>query len=227
MATNQQIGVVSKQTSAKTSERLRQAGLAAIVGGVLYTLPWGLEDTSPALSDGGSLYWLIGVTGILAAGFIGVGLWGVHTRYGTQYGRVGRVLVYLLGFTITAMIGGNVLNLVAPTLADPNQAADATLGGTIWGLAMFGTLVLSIGYGVVLRRAGVSRVGAGLLIAALPLFFIGLVVLSILAGVIGINLGWLALGGPFGAAWVMLGYRLWSDKTEATARSAALSERDV
>lgn len=65
----------------------RQSGFAAIIGGILYVVSWGLEDTTPALSDGGSLYWLIGV----------VGLWGVHARYGAQYGRVGRSLAYLMG----------------------------------------------------------------------------------------------------------------------------------
>lgn len=224
MTTTEQTGVISKRTNAGASRWIRQAGLAAIAGGVLYALPWGLEDTTPALSDGGSLYWLLGVVGIVAAALIAVGLWGVHARYGAQYGRIGRALASLMGLTIGGMMVGHALNLVAPTLADPSQPANATLGGTIWGLAMFATLILGIGYGIVLWRADVSRLGAGLLIAALPLFFVGLVALAALAGVIGVNLGWLALGGPFGAAWVVLGYRLWTDKMETSAPEPVAAE---
>lgn len=226
MATNEQIGVESKRTNAGVSRWIRRAGLVAIAGGVLYTLPWGLEDTSPALSDGGSLYWLVGVIGLMAAALLAIGLWGVHAHYGARYGRVGRALASLMGLTIGGMMVGNTLNLVTPTLADPNQPASATLGGTIWGLAMFATLILGIGYGVVLWRAGVSRLGAGLLIAALPLFFGGLIALSMLAEVIGVNLGWLAFGGPFGAAWVVLGYRLWTDglETVPTTKPAGTAE---
>lgn len=118
---------------------------------------------------------------------------------------------------------GTALNLLVPVLPDPNQPASAILGGTIWGLAMFTTLILGIGYGVVLWRTCVSRLGSGLLIAALPLFFIGLVALAALAGVTGVNLGWLALKGPFGVAWVVLGYHLWTGGMEAAAPEPAAS----
>ncbi|MFC6990941.1 hypothetical protein ACFQH3_03585 [Haladaptatus sp. GCM10025707] len=204
---------VTLPSSAWTTDRVRIAALAAIVGGVLYALTY-LENTIPAISPGGSLYWLLGLVAITAYGLIAVGLWAVHSRFSQQYGRVGTALVYLITLTLATMIVGSAMNVLAPTLVDPTQEG-ATLGGTIWGLAMFATLILATGYGIVLWRAGVSRLGAGLLVVNLPLFIGGLVALSALGTVIGIDLAWLAFGAPFGAAWVALGAQLRADATPA------------
>lgn len=192
-----------------TTERVRIAGLAAIAGGALYALSY-LESNHPTTSRGGSLYALIALVAVTSYALLTVGLWGTHVRYGDQYGRVGTALVYLMNLTFVTMIIGSVLNVLAPDLVDPNQEG-ATLGGTIWGLAMFGTLILATGYGIVLWRAAVSRLGAGLLISNLPLFVGGLVALSSLADVLGFNPAWLAFGVPLGVAWIVLGKQLRHD----------------
>lgn len=191
-----------------TVNRVRLAGFAGIVGGVLYALSY-LENNLTLFTREENALGFAFIVAVALTSYVllGVALHGFHAVHGERYGRIGRYLVGLVTVTLGAMVLGSSLNALFPSIADPNQAG-ATLGGTIWGLAMFVTLILLTGYGIVLWRADVVRLGAALLMTNLVLFIGGLVIVDALGGGLATSLGWLAFGGPLGLAWIVLGRSL-------------------
>ncbi|MFD1512518.1 hypothetical protein [Halomarina rubra] len=202
------IGSTNSPARFWTPSRVRIAGVAGIAGGVLYALSY-LENTLSLFTreENALGFAFIVAVALTSYALLGVALNGFHSTHREEYGRLGGALVALITLSLAMMVLGNATNALFPRLADPNQAG-ATLGGTIWGLAMFATLILMTGYGVVLWRANVVRLGAGLLMINLVLFIAGLVVFDALGGSVATSIGWLSFGGPLGLAWIVLGRSL-------------------
>jgi hypothetical protein len=212
--------VESESTGFWTDGRVRLAGVAGIVGGVLYALSY-LENNTPLFTREENLlgYAFIALVALTSYVLLGFALNGFHAVYGERYGRIGRYLVGLAILTLGLMVVGGAVNAVFPSIADPAQEG-ATLGGTTWGLAMFATLILMTGYGVVLWRADAIRLGAALLMVNLVLVIGALVVFDLLGGPVVTTLGWLAFGGPLGLAWVVLGRSLLGPDDDAPTITA-------
>jgi hypothetical protein len=195
-----------------TPGQVRLAGIAGISGGILYALSY-LENNLASFTReenalGFAFIVLVAVTSYV---FLAFALNGFHAVHREQYGRIGRYLVGLVTVALGVMVVGSLLNALFPNLTDPTQDG-ASLGGTIWGLAMFATLLLLTGYGVVLWRADVVRLGAALLMLNPVLFIGGLVAVDAVGGGLATSLGWLAFGGPLGLAWVVLGRSLLGER---------------
>ena len=147
-----------------------------------------------------------------------VGLLALHNRNKGNYGRLGAV-----GFVIT--LAGYAL-LFFGSLPAVLLSPDGLRGLIIAGqdLGFLGALVAGVGailLGVALWRASAaSRIGALLLIIALPVGFAGVIVMSAfgLADVAG-----LSLTVPYGGAWIILGRQLWSRREAAAGQPSRVT----
>jgi len=133
-----------------------------------------------------------------------LGLLALRVRYKESYGRVGAVghFIVLVGYAML-FLGS------APAVVLSSES----LRGFIMGgqdLGFLGALVAELGavpLGVALwRTRAASRVGATLLILALPVGFVGILLLSAVGLV---DIAGLPLTVLYGGAWIVLGSRLW------------------
>lgn len=198
-----------------TSNRIRWAGLAAVLGGVLYALaallhPAG-EDAAAVLSP----TWVTahafgGVSGL----FTLLGLAGLYARQAERAGRLG-LIGFVSAFIGIAMSGpGEFLAAFvspfiaakAPALFDEVMSSQPTGPALAFQLVMIAGLVVGyILFGIATVRAGVlPRWGGWLLIAGVLLAFgspLSHIIGIVAAAVLGLGLVW-------------LGYALWSGKSE-------------
>ncbi len=147
---------------------------------------------------------------LVIAVLLALGLSALRARHRESYGRSGALghFVILAGY---AML---FLGSVPAVVLSPEGSRSLIRGGQ--DLGFLGALVAGLGaipLGIALWRAGAaSRAGAMLLVLALPVGFAGTTLVS--------AMGWedvaeLPLTVLFGAAWVVLGSRLWTQVSKA------------
>lgn len=186
----------------------RWGGLAAILGGVL----WAVTPLREAVLGGGGLpgdpvFRPYNLALLAIAVLLAVGLLALHGRHAGAYGRLGTA-----GFVVT-FLGYALLFLgsVPAVLFAEDGPLSLVRGGQDVGF--FGALISLIGallLGVALWRVGAaSRLGAFLLIAALPVGLVGVILLSGLGLEDTAGLPWTVL---YGAAWVVLGNEMWAQR---------------
>ncbi len=193
---------------------IRWAGLAAVLGGVLWIpygifemlQPWGTDtvyrdDVGYELITDAPLYRLYSLPGSLALLLTSLGLLGTLALLRLPAGRlsqVGRVLSYLAVMLAVISLGGAI------ALFDPVFTACRIFGTLALGTAAF------LG-GLDAQRAGKA---SGWAIALLLLGLVGMFLLPLWPLVYAVQ--WLSEGAGaavialFGLGWVAAGYRLWS-----------------
>ncbi len=193
---------------------IRWAGLAAVLGGVLWIpygifemlQPWGTDtvyrdDVGYELITDAPLYRLYSLPGSLALLLTSLGLLGTLALLRLPAGRlsqVGRVLSYLAVMLAVISLGGAI------ALFDPVFTACRIFGTLALGIAAF------LG-GLDAQRAGKA---SGWAIALLLLGLVGMFLLPLWPLVYAVQ--WLSEGAGaavialFGLGWVAAGYRLWS-----------------
>lgn len=181
---------------------LQAAGIAALVGGFLWAIaPLRLAVLPEASLPGTMDFQLYAAISTAISVLLLVGVVGLHLHYRDSYGWIGR--------SGAAMIFiGHVFVILPSSLGDVGfiGAMIAALGGIPLGIALW-------------RRTTAPRLAATLLIATLP---IGLPITVALESVgfelLGIPLSvGVVLTGIYGAAWVILGYHLWTRNKAAMA----------
>lgn len=199
-----------------TRTRVRQYGMAGLVGGVLlalYTIP-DLIDPETFSGTGpmppGSVRWVYGAFTIVLLVLMLLGLLGLHARLRLETGRLERIGYYvsLLGFVAAILAELYGYGLVE-TGFDPFDIGDIYF--IVFILGLFILIVGSALIGAAGLRAGVGpRVGFALFVLSvlgIPLVF----VLSDTA----IGTPFVAIALPYGAAWTVVGYHLWSEPEPA------------
>lgn len=140
-----------------------------------------------------------------------LGLLALRNRHKENYGRLGTVgfVIILAGYALL------FFGSLPAVLLSPDGLRGLIIAGQ--DLGFLGALVAGVGailLGVALWKASAaSRIGALLLIIALPVGFVGVIVVSALGLV---DVAGLLLTVPYGAAWIILGRQLWS-RREGTA----------
>lgn len=198
-----------------TPERMRLAGLAGVVGGMLWALwPVGTEvffaesvrtDIQAVAALAYALFPL------LPAVLIILGLAGLHQFHGSTYGRVG-----LLGVTVSAGAVAIMASGLALEGIDIFILGGTSLSGIAHGGFFLGFLVLllgSIALGIAVRRADrlLRARWLGLLLAVAIPAGIAMVILkeSIAPTPVDSDLWfWIAFTTAYGLAWVVLGYHM-------------------
>ena len=195
------LNVLKRESSSSwsTPERTRLAGIAGMVGGIVLTAvaiianAFTFEFGTPAHAAIGlfhtSMYTLMLVT-LLAAG----------ARYDTEYGRLGRTAVYVLGISFLVLIP--LIPLVEFVFGE-----DWMPGAIMAGIAFLAMHLFASIFGIVLwRRTAVSRLAAGLFIAVVPA-----VVAVIALETLGLaSLTPAAFEAPLYLGFAALGYDLWN-----------------
>ncbi len=177
----------------RESSLVRWSGLAAILGGVLWIVVWAIEGARPVARPGGyregweSFNVWSGVALMLTM----IGLTGAYLRQVRRIGWIGHARFALPWIGVTLMGAGRL-----------GQTLET---GNAWILVIPGTFAMTIGiivFGIATLQAKVLPPGAGLLLlaAALMLFLVDP----------ENRRAFLAL--PYGAAWLWIGYVLWSGR---------------
>lgn len=209
----------ARETSTRIPEWSRYAGLAAIAGAIVLvgSLFWQeflvfrgvgtlIEDPTHAI------YYLSQGSLLLAFGGLLIGLIGLSTqqrRMGT-YGRLWKPAIGLTGLGLGLAALGFLIVVGAPLIGSPELK---TPGDMVIGLGFLlfipvGSFLLGLAF---LRARTESRLVASLLIVGAITWIVLLVVQSSLPPVVGIT-----LFVPFGAAWVVIGYELWTNVGEGS-----------
>ena len=189
----------------------RWGGLAAVVGGAL----WAVTPLRESVLGGGRFpdhpaFRPYNLALIFIAMLLAVGLLALRERYGGDYGRLGTagVVVTFVGYAL--LFFGSIPAVV---FTQDGPLALIRIGQD---LGFFGALVSLVGaflLGMGPWRAGAaSRLGALLLIVALPVGLVGVILLSGLGLEDTAGLPWTIL---YGAAWVVLGNQLWTQGERA------------
>lgn len=185
---------------------VRWGGLAGVVGGAL----WAVTPLRQPIFGGG------GVPGhpvfrpynfalLVIAVLLMLGLLALHAKYKGRYGRVGLVGVAVTFVGYALLFGGSI-----PAVALSGEGSTSLIMAG-QDLGFLGALVSGVGavlLGIALwRTTAASPLGALLLITALPVGMVG----TILVSAIGLlDIAGLPLTVLYGAAWITLGSRLWS-----------------
>lgn len=209
-----------------TPPRVRLAGVAAVVGGLLWFVPLGSLGSGVAFSVGGPL--LVTVPALL----VGAGVLAFRARYGDAYGTWGRrgVLGILVGLAVFAVASSLLFQF--PGLEDgtiPEQGFPPEFYAVVGALAL--GMLLLVGASAVLgvacwrRRVG-PRLGSGLLVAQVGTFLLGdalVVVAPTWLGETG-ALSVLLTQFAFGAAWVVFGLHLWRTGDESSVAGTPVEQ---
>lgn len=180
-----------------TPDRLRLAGVAAIIGGLVFPILNGIEDVFyPQITEatgtlGFAVYFAIVTTAALC---LLVGVIGLYAYARRSYGYlgIGGTIIASIGFACIAIAGVVIIVTNAPGQGSPGQ-----LFGAIGYLSTFLSAAI---VGIALWRAHVGlRIAAGLLVLSFLVFVAELMV-------------WepILFYYPFGVGWVLIGYTLWS-----------------
>lgn len=177
--------------------------MASVAGGALWALTPLREPLFGGRFPGHAVFRPYNFLLLVIAVLLILGLLALRARYKESCGRLcaAGVVVIFIGYAL--LFFGSVPAVLLP--ADGFRSL--ILAGQ--DLGFLGALLSGVGavlLGIALWRA-TSRLGALLLILALPVGFAGVILLSALGLV---DIAGLALTIPYGAAWVVLGSRLWS-----------------
>jgi hypothetical protein len=201
-----------------SSTSIRWGGLASMVGGVL----WALTPLREPLVGGRfrehPVFRPYNIVLVVIALLLSLGLLALHNQYKGRHGRLGTAgaVVIFAGYALL-FIGS-----MPATLLSPDGLRGLIMAGQ--DLGFLGALVSGVGailLGISLWRARVTpRLGALLLVIALPIGFVGVVLLSAVASA---DIAGLALTIPYGGAWVLLGSQLWSPDDTAANQPSRVS----
>jgi len=202
-----------------SAKHIRWSGLLAMVGGVIWTGSWILshftEDCTRAVLGLSECGWSRMRDPAML--FFMAGLVGFYARQAGKTGKLGKT-GFIIGLAgLGTMLIGNVIEFWVGALlyADvPGEFKPTDHLG--WAIVIVGFVVVSIGFillGVATLRAKVLPGWRG----ALPLI-IGLMITSGMLLAFGIGEAGLVISFlSFGLGWLVLGYVLWSDRSEQKA----------
>lgn len=175
---------------------VRSAGVAAVVGGVLWVL-WSLLGRSSAAAGGPFSDALLLLAALLAL----AGLAGLHALQRDNYGGVGRAGFYVAAVGLLVQAAG-ALGLTAG-----GGAAEVFFQGLVAPVGSLTVLVGLVLYGAATLQAKVLAPWCGLALVVVPpvSFYMNSKVFY----------GSIAL---FGVLWVALGYVLWTRRDAPTER---------
>ena len=185
-----------------SSSLIRWSGLAAMLGGALWVVKGGL--IMAGVLDLGELL-------IVAQLLFAVGLIGLHSRLGGRGGRLERIGGFL-AYVAAALSVVNAPYSVffaqdGPQTPFPFNVTYATATLAIFiGLVLLGLAALRAE--ILPRRWRALPLTIGLL-ALLPVWVLAFIHLDLPVVVLGL-------------AWMLLGYVLWSDKSEPVRRAASI-----
>lgn len=192
-----------------TAARIRRAGLAAVLGGVLWIVPYGSFGGAVPLSVAGPLAVGIPVVLLLA------GVAGFRARYGRSLGFWGRGgLVVVVAGLVLFGVGGALLYQY-PGITGGSFDGSISVGGWVAiALLALGSVATAGGgaaLGVALhqRRVG-SRAAGPLLVAQVPAFLLTDYLAAYEVPGVGRSLDLFLSMFLFGGAWVLLGYHLYA-----------------
>ena len=203
------------------SSFIRWGSLAGIVGGVLWAVTPLREPLLGGELPGHPVFRPYNFALVVIAVLLALGLLALHTRYKGSYGRLG-----MAGFVITSL-GYALLffGSIPAVFLSPEGFTDLIMGGQ--DLGFLGALVAGVGailLGIALWRVrAASRLGALLLIIALPAGIVGVVLLSTVGLVSSAGL---PLTFLYGAAWVVLGIQLLSQRHVGRGNTDNTQEND-
>jgi hypothetical protein len=190
-----------------TPERTRLTGIGGMAGGVVLTLvavvhnALDFQPGTPAGTVSGLFHaaaYALMLVALLAAG----------TRYGADYGRLGRVTAYAIGVSMGVLIPVGLLSEFV-------FGWEWAIGGTVAGIVFLTMHLGASVFGVVLwRRTAVNRLAAGLFIAVVP----AVIVVAGLA-TLGIFLSVAAFEAPLYLGFAALGYDLWNKGQRARSQA--------
>ncbi|MBA2691387.1 MAG: hypothetical protein H0U65_02685 [Rubrobacter sp.] len=177
-----------------TTERMRLAGVAGIVGGVVLAavaIVHNALDFQPGTTAGT----VSGMFHVAAYAMMLAALLAADARYRADYGRLGRITAYAIGVSMAALIPVGLLSEFV-------FGWEWAIGGTVAGIAF---LIMHLGatvFGIVLwRRTAAGRLAAGLFIAVVP----AIMVVAALAA-LGVFLTVAAFEAPLYLGFAALGY---------------------
>jgi hypothetical protein len=202
------------QTSSTLIGRL--SGLATIIGGLLWALggptalnadTLGIEMTGPHL--------LLTLAGLCSL----IGLTRLASHHARHYGRAGMAGVIVASAGVVLIIASK--NLPSNTSAEAGWAVfDVGISLLVVGSLLFGIVALLVGkawlFGAPLLAIGVL----GILQLVFFLLMMGPFAETAYLGTLVGTLGTVVLPILFGIAWSVLGYALWSDRSETVRRPA-------
>lgn len=202
-----------------TSETVRGKGLAGLVGGAAWVFcGFGallMDEVEVEVEEGSANVGLgvyFGLTVVLPAVLMIVGVSGLQQLHGRRYGRLGSAGATVSGVGLTAVAVG----LGWETLSIAFRGEENAIGFVVWTGGLLVLVVGSAVLGVALWRAAVLPHGraAGVM---LGLLLPAIVAVDVVAGALvdGDAAFWLAVTLPYGLAWLVLGSGLRSAGSEA------------
>jgi hypothetical protein len=184
---------------------VKWGGLASVVGGALWAVTPLREPTLGGRFPRHPVFRPYNLLLVVIAILLTVGLLALHNRYKGRYGRLGSVgvVVILVGYALL------FFGSITAVFLSPHSLRSLIMAGQ--DLGFLGALVAGIGavlLGIALLRArAASRLGVLLLIIALPVGFVGVILVSAVGLV---DIAGLPLTVLYGGAWIILGGELWS-----------------
>ena len=201
-----------------SSTPIRSGGLVGMFGGALWALWYvGVPLVGERYESYETYNRLMPVVLLLLM----AGLACYHAAQRGLYGRPGTVGFIACFVGLVLMVVGNVAEF---WLFTTQAYAEANGRQASWGVFLLGMLLLAIGsalFGVATMRARVlPRLGGLLLVVWLPAGILSSI-FSAITGLLPTDLAFsLGSAGTLGAAWVVLGYAMWSGRARATKRPA-------
>lgn len=204
-----------------SSEVIRWGGSAAILGGALYLVTFGVAYliydlfAEQAAETFFGQHAFIHILDVIMFALLIVGAAGVYARQKDRFGKVGKVGLWLTltGFGLS-VIGG--LTIIAVGLAVSDEATLGTLDVITHPLAHLFYAVGSLIFGVATFRAGILPRGGALLAAVGPIWLFALFNLGF-----GDGQSFLLLSVPVvvtGLGWMWMGYALLSERGDLPAK---------
>ncbi len=190
-----------------SSSFIRYGGLASMVGGALWAITPLREPLLGGRFPGDPVFRPYNLVLVCIAVLLAVGLLAFHARYKGSYGRLSTAGVFVIFGGYALMFLGS---LPAVVFSSDGPRGLIRLGQDLGFLgalvALVGAVLLGIG---LWRSRAASRPGALLLIVALPVGFLGVILLSAIGLEDAAGLPWTVL---YGGAWIVLGSLLWSQR---------------
>lgn len=205
---------------------IRWAGLQAMLAGILYIVIQPIHPADELSSVNTDLWFIVAcLTGAMSLSAL-IGLTGIYVRQAEEAGRLGLIGYLMFGlFWIISLIFSFIEAFVLPLLTDDaprfvegltglfgetESEADLGVFPTLAPLAGVLYIVGGLLLGMATFRAGVlSRPAAALLAAAAVLTVAGSIIPHPNDRILAV---------PMGAAFIWLGYALWSERKRSMAK---------
>lgn len=200
----------ARHGSSPSTSFTRWGGLAGVIGGLLWAVTPLREPLLGGRFPEHPVFRPYNFVLLIIAVLLALGLSALRARYKGSYGRSGALghFVVLVGY---AML---FLGSAPAVVLSSEDSRSLIMGGQ--DLGFLGALMAGLGaipLGIALWRArAASRVGAMLLILALPVGLAGVMLISAMGFE---DVAGLPLTVLYGVAWVVLGSRLWTQAGEA------------